>query len=215
MTFLEALSLADRRTFEGLDSPSAIQGFLDSMPYVAEELDRSPLRVMQDRQCHCLDGGYLAALALNRLGFRPRVVDLAPAPGMDDDHVLAVFQVEGCWGALAKSNYTGLRYREPVYRSLRELVMSYFALFFSLEGELTLRGYTRPMDLSRWDRWNWQTSEAGFARVAKMMYSRAVIPLLSEAQAARLQPLDRRSYDTYMTGVNLDWAFGGPKRVEH
>ena len=125
--------------FRSLKSPVAVQEYLDSIPYKAEELDRSPLQVMNDGQAHCLDGGIFAALALWRIGFRPLILDLVPAPGMDDDHVLAVFQVDGLWGTLAKSNYPNLRYREPVYRSLRELAMTYFEFFFSLQREKTLR----------------------------------------------------------------------------
>ncbi len=214
MKLNQALDPANQKVFAGLDSPFAIQEFLDSMPYIAEELDRSPLRVMQDRQCHCLDGGYLAALALSQLGFPPLVIDLAPEPGLDDDHVLAIYKVAGCWGAVAKSNYSGLRFREPIYRSLRELVMSYFTLFFSLEGIFTLRGYTRPIDLSQYDHFDWQTSEAGILRLNKVLYSRKVTPLLTPAQAASLHKIDPRSYDAFMTGVDLDWSFGGSKRVE-
>ena len=86
-----------RTVFQSLKSPTAVQAYLDGLPYKAEELDRSPLQVMTDGQAHCLDGGIFAALALWRIGFRPLLLDLVPAPGMDDDHVLALFQVEGLW----------------------------------------------------------------------------------------------------------------------
>ena len=108
------------------------------MPYIGEQRDRSPLNVMLDQHCHCLDGGFFAALALWRIGFKPLLIDLVPDPGMDDDHVLAIFRSRGHWGALAKSNYSGLRFREPVYRTLRELVMSYFEHYYNLGGEKTL-----------------------------------------------------------------------------
>src|ERR671912_2490312 len=85
-----------RRKFITLDTPFAIQEYLDSMPYIGEERDRSPLNVMLDQQCHCLDGGFLAALALWRIGFKPLLIDIIPDPGMDDDHVLALYQVDGC-----------------------------------------------------------------------------------------------------------------------
>ena len=94
-----------RTVFRSLKTPFAVQEYLDSMPYKAEEADRSPLQVMTDGQSHCLDGGIFAALALWRIGFRPLILDLVPVPGMDDDHVLAVFQVDGLWGTLAKSQH--------------------------------------------------------------------------------------------------------------
>ena len=121
-----------REKFNQLDSPFAIQNYLDSMPYKGEERDRSPLNVMLDGQCHCLDGGFLAALCLWRIGFKPLLIDLVPDPGTDDDHILALYQIEGRWGAVAKSNYVNLGFREPVYKSLRELAMTYFEHFVSI-----------------------------------------------------------------------------------
>ena len=106
-----------RKKFVSLDSPFAIQTYLDSMPYVGEERDRSPLNVMLDNQSHCLDGGFLAALLLWRIGFKPLLIDIVPYPGEDDDHVLALYQIEGRWGALAKSNYVNLGFREPVHKN--------------------------------------------------------------------------------------------------
>ena len=122
--FQKRLSPSRRRILRSLDSPITIQAYLDRLPYIGEERDRSPLNVMQDGQSHCLDGGLLAALALWRLGHRPMLLDLVPAAGLDDDHVLALFRVDECWGAVAKSNYPGLRYRVAVYRSLGELCRS-------------------------------------------------------------------------------------------
>ena len=109
--FEKRLPQTRRTDLRGLTCPAAVQEYLDSLPYIAEDLDRSPLRVMADEQAHCLDGGIFAALALWRIGFRPLIVDMVPAPGSDDDHVLAVYRVERGWGALAKSNYPNLRSR--------------------------------------------------------------------------------------------------------
>jgi len=103
-----------KKKFNSLHSPFAIQEYLDGMPYKGEERDRSPLNVMLDNQGHCLDGGFLAALCLWRIGFKPLLIDIVPDPGVDDDHVLALYQIEGRWGALAKSNYVNLGFREPV-----------------------------------------------------------------------------------------------------
>jgi hypothetical protein len=197
-----------RDIFRGLHSPIAVQAYLDSIAYKAEELDRSPLQVMTDGQAHCTDGGILAALALWRIGFRPLIVDLVPAPGTDDDHVLAVFQVDGLWGALTKSNYPNLRYREPVYRSLRELTMTYFEFYFNLQREKTLRAYTRPLDLSRFQDPTWMWDEDGIKKITKRLYNLKPIPLLSEISVAHLHVLDERSFKASTFGTDFSWSYG-------
>jgi hypothetical protein len=196
-----------RKTFHNLTTPASIQAYLDSMPYIAEELDRSPLRVMADHQSHCLDGGIFAALALARLGHRPLIMDIAPDPGMDDDHVLALFQHNGNWGCIAKSNYAFLRFREPVYRSLRELAMTYFESFTSVNKAKTLRSYTRPLDLSTFaPDWTW--SEAGIAEISRRLYSRKPILLITPKDAEILSLADDRAYDANCLGTNFEWSFG-------
>ena len=191
-----------------LKSPAAVQEYLDSIPYKAVELDRSPLQVMTDGQAHCLDGGIFAALALWRIGFRPLILDLVPAPGMDDDHVLALFQMDGTWGALAKSNYPILRYREPVYRSLRELAMTYFEFFFSLQHEKTLRAYTRPLNLSHFQDPSWMWDEQGLKKISKRLYSLKPIPLITEKSAQLLNLSDERTYKAGTYGTDFSWSFG-------
>ena len=118
----------EMRALKALKTPEKIQRFLDSEIAYNEELQgetiRSPRRVLRDKLAHCLEGALLAAAALRVQGFPPLLLDLEAVH--DDDHVLAVFRQQGHWGAIAKSNYSGLRLREPVYRSLRELAMSYF-----------------------------------------------------------------------------------------
>ncbi|MBN2550997.1 MAG: hypothetical protein JXB15_17670 [Anaerolineales bacterium] len=193
--------------FSSLTTPLQIQDWLDSIPYVGEELNRSPLRVVRDRQAHCLDGGLFAAAALRMIGYPALILDLVPEPGTDDDHVLALFQQSGLWGALAKSNFSGLRYREPLYRSLRELCMSYFEDFFNVQGQKTLRGYTRPMDLSRFDRYDWLHRETGVEAISTRLYSLKSIPLLSAESAAALAPVDRRSYEAGLLGTNYEGLF--------
>ncbi len=196
-----------RKTFCSLSSPVSVQVYLDSMPYIAEELDRSPLRVMTDFQSHCLDGGIFAALALARLGHRPLIMDIAPDPGMDDDHVLALFQHNGKWGCIAKSNYAFLRFREPVYRNLRELAMTYFESFISVDKVKTLRTYTRPLDLSTFAS-DWTRSEAGIAEISRRLYKRKLIPLITPEDAKNLSLADDRFFQANTLGTNFDWAFG-------
>ena len=133
------LSPEQEETLAALTSPERIQAYLDSLQYPSGPENRCPGRVMAEEKAHCLDGALFAAFALRRLGHPPLIVDLLPEPGTDDDHVLAIFRCGKGLGALAKSNFTGLRLREPVYRSLRELVMSYFDFYFNVEGVKTLR----------------------------------------------------------------------------
>ncbi len=210
--FEARLSTPLRKTFRSLASPADIQKYLDSLPYIGEDRDRSPLAVMQDGQCHCLDGGLFAALAFRRMGVPGLLIDLVPAKDkngrkLDDDHVLAVYKKYGLWGAVAKSNFPWLRYREPVYRSLRELVMSFFEVYYNLDTFKVLRGYTRPFDISRYDHLNYAWDEEGAVRLYKRFYSRKEVPLISRKSEALLQPVDRKAYDSGILGVNLDWVY--------
>ena len=134
------------RALRALRSPAGIQRALDAMPYHHARTAWSPRHVLRERIAHCLEGAIFAAAALRALGFPPLLLDLEAV--QDTDHVLAVFRVDGRWGAIAKSNFTGLRYREPVYRGLRELAMSYFDGYMNLRGsgpsEPTRRRSTSP-----------------------------------------------------------------------
>src|ERR1035441_4805378 len=155
-----AFDQAERAVFRRLKSPDKIQRFLDDLPYDKEPEGprcRSPRRVLRDRTAHCMEGALMGAAALRMLGHPPLLLDLEAV--RDDDHVLAIFRDRGHWGALAKSNYSGLRYREPVYRTLRELAMSYFEHYFNLKREKTLRNYSRPVNLRRFDSIHWMTAE--------------------------------------------------------
>jgi hypothetical protein len=198
-----------REQFLQLKTPFAIQQYLDGMPYVGEERDRSPRQVMVDGQCHCLDGGFLAALALWRIGHRPLLIDIVPDPGRDDDHVLALYKIDGGWGAVAKSNYVNLGFREPVYKSLRELVMTYFEHYCSIHKEKTLRGYTRPLDASRYTHLSWAWDEEGANHLYhKHFYGRKAIPLITRQMARRLTPLTDRVYAAETLHTDLNQSHG-------
>ncbi len=148
---------SELRKLRSLSTPSKIQRFLDAIPYHVAETAWSPRRVLRERTAHCLEGAIFAAAALRVNGYPPLLLDLEAV--RDSDHVIAVYQRESCWGAVAASNFSGLRYREPVYRSLRELAMSYFDDYFNLMGERTLRRFSRPVNLQRFDRLNWMTTD--------------------------------------------------------
>lgn len=154
----EDWSAYERSVFAALDTPAKIQSFLDDTPYNGEPVYRAPRRVIADRKAHCVDGALFAATALRRLGHPPLVVDLRA--DRDDDHVIAVFRHRGLWGAVSKSNFVLLRYREPIYRNLRELALTYFEFYYSIEGKKTLREYSRPLDLRAYDHERWMTRDA-------------------------------------------------------
>ena len=205
-----AFSREQRSVLRGLDTPFKIQTYLDSLRYPADDFNRSPLRVMLDRKANCFDGALFAAFALWRLGHPPRIVDLFA--DNDDDHLLALFKMRGAWGAIAKSNYVGLRFREPVYRSLRELVMSYFEPFYNTLGERTLRSYTRPISLRRFDRLGWVTEQAALGVVAEHTEKVARIPVLTNAMVRDLSPVDWRSYQAGRLGVVEAGLFQAKRR---
>ncbi len=203
--FLAGLDGAERTLLLGLDSPAAIQSFLDTVPYSSDPFYRCPRRVLRDRRAHCFDGALMAAAALRLLGHPPLVVDLYAE--RDDDHVLAVWQRDGCWGALAKSNFVGLRFREPIYQSLRELVMSYFEDFYNVLGEKTLRGYTVPLDLARLDALAWMERDEGLDAVADRLDALDRTPVLTAGMTAALCRLDARSFAAGMLGTDPDGLY--------
>ncbi len=123
--FEQALTQSEKREWARLTSPRKIQDFLDGIPYSNESSYRCPLRVLREKTAHCFDGALFGAAAMRRLGHPPLVMNML-ANDQDDDHMLALYRRDRRWGAVAKSNFAGLRFREPVYRTLRELMMSYF-----------------------------------------------------------------------------------------
>jgi hypothetical protein len=185
-----------------LNTPHRIQYFLDYEVGYNKEKDgetcRSPRRVLADRLAHCAEGAYFAAAALRVHGFPPLIVDLEAV--RDDDHILAVFKQHGHWGAIAKSNYSGLRFREPVYRTIRELVMSYFAHYYNPEGELTLRGFSRPVNLSRFDRAEWMTSRDDLWEISEFLCTIPHSKIIAPGMPGKRLMLDRRLYEAGMVG---------------
>src|SRR6476661_1886245 len=186
------------RTLRALKTPACIQKFLDELPYNLSYNARSPKKVLQDRVASCLEGGIFAAAALRIIGFPALIFDLEAE--QDTDHVVAIFKVRGHWGAVAKSNFTGCRYREPVYRGLRELAMSYFNIYFNLRGERTLRRYSRPVNLARFDHLHWMTTEKPTWFIAEHLCDIPHISLLTLTMEKNLTRLDRRSMQGEMVG---------------
>ena len=188
------------RRLRALKTPRGIQRALDAMPYHPAGTAWSPRRVLLEGTAHCLEGAVFAAAALRVLGFPPLLLDLEAV--QDTDHVLAVFRLRGSWGAIAKSNFSSLRYREPVYRSVRELVMSYFEGYINLRGERTLRAYSRPVNLAAFDRRRpgWMVSEADLWWIPEYLLEIPHVRLLTPAMEGALTRVDRRSLEASLVG---------------
>jgi hypothetical protein len=186
------LTARERALLRRLRTPGGIQRFLDTEVRYNLEPDgvtcRSPRRVLADRVAHCMEGALFAAAALAVNGYPPLLLDLEAV--RDDDHVLAIFQSRGRWGALAKSNYAGLRFREPVYRNLRELAMSYFEHYYNLEGEKTLRSYSRPVNLERFP--GWMTAPHDLWEICERLTEAPHTRLLASGAERRLHRMDGR-----------------------
>jgi hypothetical protein len=188
------------RRLRALGSPMGVQRALDAMPYHLAKTAWSPRRVLTERTAHCLEGAIFAAAALRVLGFPPLLLDLEAV--QDTDHVIAVYQVQGHWGAIAKSNFSGLRCRVPVYRTLRELVMSYFEDYINLRGDRTLRAYSRPVNLSRFDQIHpgWMTTEDELWFIPDHLVVIPHTPILAPALERSLSRVDRRALEAAVVG---------------
>jgi len=197
------LTRQELAAFRRLARPEKIQDFLDNKVAYNKEKEgetcRSPRRVLRDRLAHCAEGAYFAAAALRVLGHPPLIVDLVAV--RDDDHLLAVFKEHDRWGAIAKSNYSGLRFREPVYRTVRELVMSYFAHYYNLHGEMTLRAFSRPVNLSRFDPIDWMTTEEDLFVIGEFLNTLSHVQILTLAMERKRRMLDKRLFKAGLIGA--------------
>jgi hypothetical protein len=187
------------RFLRSLKNPAGIQRFLDEIPYHLASTSWSPRLVIRERTAHCLEGAIFGAAALRVLGYAPLVFDLEAEN--DTDHVVAIFNIRGHWGAIAKSNYTGCRWRDPVFRSLRELAMSYFDVYFNLRGQRTLRRFSRPVNLARFDRQNWMTREGSVWEIAEYLCTIPHTEMLKPWMPKMLTRLDRRSFEAGTLGL--------------
>lgn len=209
--FDRLLTRSESRLLAGLTTPSRIQIFLDSIEYSEEERYRCPLTVLRDRKGHCFDGALFAAAMLRRIGHPPLITDIIPNDN-DDDHLLALYKVRDHWGAVAKSNYSGLRFREPVYRTLRELILSYFEDFFNAIGEKTMRAYTRPLDLTAFDRLGWMTNDEPLDAIGEKLDEIQKFKPLTSRMIRNLSFADQRSVQAGLLGAKAEGLFKPTQR---
>jgi hypothetical protein len=183
-----------------LSDPDKIQGFLDKLDYNPDYVCRSPRYVMEKRSAHCFEGALFAAAAMQFNGFKPLIVDMKAHN--DDDHVIAVFNIDGFWGSVGKSNFTTLRYREPVYRTLRELIMSYFDFYFNTDGTKSLRSYSPPLNLSVYNKMEWQTTEQDLEFIGDKLETLRHIPVVNEKMILNLKKASDTMMKAGMLGSN-------------
>jgi len=184
-----------------LRTPAKIQDFVNSLPFNFEkrgETHRSVAESLKAGEAHCFEGALIAAAALQMQGRPPLILDLKTARP-DFDHVVTLFKEGKYWGAISKTNHAVLRYREPVYKSIRELAMSYFHEYFLYEnGKKTLRSYSKPFDLSK-QKIDWINSKENLADLAHKLDKSPHINMLTPKQIKNLRKADkieRESLDT-------------------
>lgn len=196
---------AEKNFFNTLNSPIKIQEFLDNINYDPLEGSVSPRYVIKELKANCFEGAVFAAAALENIGYKPLILDLVA--DNDDDHVIAVYKWNNHWGAIAKSNTTVLRYREPVYKNIRELVMSYFDFYLNTNGEKTLRQYSEPVDLKLFNDANWRTTDKDLEFISDYLYSIKHHNILDKRMIKNLKKADKLLLEATLLGSIPDGLY--------
>lgn len=196
---MEPFTSAELRALKRLDTPVKIQKWLDSVPYHLAGTAFSPRLVLEHKTAHCLEGAIFAATALRVNGFKPLIVDFEAEN--DTDHVVAVYKQGGAWGAIASSNYATCRFRSPIYKTIRELALSYFEGYFNLRRERTLRRYSEPVNLSIFDQDEWMTTRKPIWFIAEHLVDVKHKPLIDKKMVQNLSRLDERSFKAGQYGL--------------
>ena len=204
------LTREEKMFFDKLKTPFEIQLFLNSIKYNPDYITRSPRLVLHKKMANCFEGALFAAAVLRMLGHKPVIVDLMAYN--DDDHVIAIFKQNNLYGAVAKSNTTTLRFREPVYRSIRELVMSYFDFYFNTLGDKSLRSYSNPVNLARFDKYNWMTTEDDLEFIGDYLFAIKHNKILDAKSIRSLCPADKEVLDICFIGSVPEGLFK-PKKI--
>jgi hypothetical protein len=198
------LDKKELKILKKLNTPQKIQDFLNKMKINFEkdgETELSPRMVLKKGVCHCFEGAILAALALRVNGYPPLLIDLL-ANDNDVDHVVAVFKKYGKWGAISKTNHAVLRYREPVYSSIKELAMSYFHEYFDKKGRKSLRSYSQPINLKIFDKQGWMTTKEEIGYISKYLDGIKHYQILNRRQIRNLRRADKLEIKA---GDILEW----------
>jgi hypothetical protein len=195
----------ERAIISRLKTPERVQDFLDSIPYRCEDGHLSARAVLRDRRAHCFDGSLFAAACLLGSQYEPYLIDLCATD--DDDHMVCAFRWRGSWGAVAKSNFPGLRFREPIFRSPRELVLSYFEFYFSMKRQKSLRSYSKPFRLPAVSRLDWQCDDDAGDKLVELITATPHHDIITKESARTLRRVDRRLYSSQLVGVDLKGVY--------
>ena len=193
-----------------LNTPQKIQDFLDTLPINFEkggDTCLSPRAVLREKKAHCIEGAMLAAVALWIAGERPLLLDFKTPPE-DEDHVVALYKQNGYWGAISKTNHAVLRFRDPVYRTTRELALSYFHEYFITDtGKKTLTSYSRPFSLARFGA-KWITSEKNLWYIASSLDKSPHTKIVPKKNARLIRPVSKIERATFKL---TEWTKKNPR----
>ncbi|HVN48753.1 MAG TPA: hypothetical protein VMU30_08030 [Bacteroidota bacterium] len=198
--FKSIYTRSEQKIFNELTTPHAIQEFLDNIEYSDESRYRCPRNVLRDGKAHCYDGAIFASAVLQYHGIMPMIVEILPDDN-DDDHIIALFHRGTYWGAIGKSNFAGLRYREPVYKTLRELMMTYFESYYNIKQQRTMIGYTSPLILNRFNHLHWQTDDAAMDVIGTALDEVRKYFVLTSQQKKQLTPVHKHFAEAGMYGT--------------
>ncbi len=206
------LTTREYETLARLTTPAKIQDFLDALPMNWEkrgDTHMSPRRALQAGKAHCIEGALLAAAALWLAGEPPLIMNLSARFGKgDDDHVVVLYKRGDRYGAISKTNHATLRFRDPVYRTPRELALSYFhEWFLNSTGEKTLECYSKPLDMRRFGT-GWLTAEKDLWEVADALGERKhyfLVPKGNWRYVRRADPMETKA------GTLLEWPRSDPR----
>lgn len=201
---MEHWTKQDLALIKKLNTPAKIQDFLNSLPFNFEpngDTVRSPLATLRAGKAHCIEGALLAAHILREHGEETWLLDLKSTKH-DYDHVVTLFKRHGRFGAISKTNHAVLRYREPVYKTISELALSYFHEYFLNDGTKTLRSFSRPFSLAKYDKQRWQTDEKNLWYIATDLDQSPHTPIVPPQLLRTLRKADKIETDA---GKIMEW----------
>ena len=201
---MQDLNKKEAKILKQLNTPEKIQDFLNKLPINFEEKGftfLSPKNVLKFKTAHCAEGAVFAAACFKLNGEKPLIVDMI-AEDHDENHLICVFKRHGKWGAIGKTNHAVLRYREPVYKNIRELVMSFFHEYFDDKGRKNLRSYSLPIDLSKFDSMNWVGSDSDLWFINDHLDEVKHFSILTKKQQAGLRKADKIEIEA---GKIVEW----------